>query len=75
LINIESDMDYKQAQITFIRKAEAALRPGGHLYLDFQLLFDDAEIFNSTRESGYLEGTDDMGTLGRTKSYGTSMTL
>ena len=70
LINIESDMDYKQAQITFIRKAAAALRPGGHLYLDFQLLFDDAEIFNSTRESSYFEGTDDMGTHGRTKSYG-----
>lgn len=70
LINIESGMDYKQAQITFIQKAAAALRLGGHLYLDFQLLFDDAKVFNSLKESSYFEGTDDMGTHGRTMSYG-----
>lgn len=70
LINIESGMDYKQAQITFIQKAAAALRSGGHLYLDFQLLFDDAKFFNSMKETSYFEGTDDMGTHGRTVSYG-----
>jgi SAM-dependent methyltransferase len=70
LINIESETDYKQAQITFINKAAAALRPGGHLYLDFQLLFDDAKVFNSQGESSYFEGTDDMGTFGRTVRYG-----
>ena len=70
LINIESDMDYKQAQISFIRNAAAALRPGGHLYLDFQLLFDDNKVFNSAKESSYFQGTDDMGTYGRTVSYG-----
>ena len=70
LINIESDMDYMSAQITLIQKAAAALRSGGHLYLDFQLLFDDAKFFNSLRESSYFTGTDDMGTYGRTVSYG-----
>lgn len=70
LINIESEMDYKQAQITFIKNAAAALRPGGHLYLDFQLLYDDTKVFNSLKESSYFEGTDDMGTHGRTVSYG-----
>ena len=70
LINIESDMDYKQAQIAFIQKAASALRPGGHLYLDFQLLFDDTKFFNTLKESSYFEGTDDMATHGRTVSYG-----
>lgn len=70
LINIESDADYKQAQIDLIKKAADALRPGGHLYLDFQLLWDDAGFFNSLGESSYFEGVDDMGTYGRTVSYG-----
>lgn len=70
LINIESCMDYKQAQITFIQNAAAALRPGGHLYLDFQLLYDDAKVFNCIKESNYFTGTDDFGTHGRTVSYG-----
>lgn len=70
LINIESEMDYKQAQFAFIKNAAAALRPSGHLYLDFQLLYDDAKFFNSMKEGHYFEGTDDMGTHGRTVSYG-----
>ena len=70
LINIESAMDYKQAQITFIKNAAAALRTGGYLYLDFQLLFDDNKVFNSAKQSSYFEGIDDMGTFGRTVSYG-----
>ena len=70
LINIESKMDYKQAQITFIKNAAAALRPGGHLYLDFLLLYDDTKVFNNLKESSYFKGTDDMGTHGRTVSYG-----
>ena len=70
LINIESDKDYKQAQIAFIRNAAEALRPGGHLLLDFQLLYDDAAVFNRLGESSYFTGTDDMGTTGRTVSYG-----
>lgn len=70
LINIESEMDYKEAQRAFIKNAAAALRQGGHLYLDFQLLFDDARVFNGLKERSYFKGTDDMGTHGRTVSYG-----
>lgn len=70
LINIESDMDYAKAQATFIRKASQALRPGGHLYMDFDLHANPAAIFNGLRESSYFDGTDDLGTSGRTVSYG-----
>ena len=70
LINIETDMDYAQAQQTFIHKAAMALKHGGHLFLDFDLLYDPARFFNSLRESSYFNGTDDMGTSGRIVSYG-----
>ena len=70
LINIESDLDYAVAQAEFIRRAGAALRPGGHLYLDFDLPYDPAAYFNSLGESRYFEGTDDLGTAGHTAGYG-----
>ena len=35
LFNIESDMDYKQAQELFIHKAAASLASGGHLYIGY----------------------------------------
>jgi SAM-dependent methyltransferase len=70
LINIETDMNYAEAQRTFINKAALALKHGGHLFLDFDLLYDPARFFNSLRESSYFNGTDDMGTSGRTASYG-----
>ncbi len=70
LINIESKMDYATAQKTFIRKAAAALRAGGYLYLDFDLYEDPAPFFNRLEKSSYFSGTDDLGTSGRTISYG-----
>jgi SAM-dependent methyltransferase len=70
LINIQSDMDYAQAQATFIRKAAQALHAGGHLFLDFDLHNDPAAFFNRLRESSHFSGTDDMGTYGRTVGYG-----
>lgn len=70
LINIESDMEYADAQATFIKNAAAALHPGGHLYMDFDLLFDPVSCFNRLKESCYFDGTDDLGTTGRTVSYG-----
>jgi SAM-dependent methyltransferase len=70
LINIETDMDYAETQRTFIRKAALALKQGGHLFLDFDLHYDPVHIFNSLRESSYFNGTDDMGTTGRTVGYG-----
>ena len=70
LINIESDMEYVEAQITFIKNAAAALHSGGHLYLDFDLLYDPTSCFNRLKENCYFNGTDDLGTVGRTVSYG-----
>ena len=70
LINIESDMDYAAAQAATIKKAAAALKTGGHLYMDFDLLFNPAACFNQLKESSYFNGTDDSGTTGRTVSYG-----
>lgn len=70
LINIESECDYAEAQAQIIAKAAKALKKGGHLYLDFAMHFDPATVFNSKRESNYFSGTDDMGTTGKTVSYG-----
>ena len=71
LINIEAEMDNKQAQILFINKAAQALKSGGHFYLSFNLLYNPAAVFNSSKESHYFDGgTDEMGTYGRTCSYG-----
>jgi hypothetical protein len=72
LINIESKTDYETAQRTFINKAAAALRLGGPLLLDFDLHTDASarEVFNGKKESSYFIGTDDIGTTGRSVSYG-----
>jgi hypothetical protein len=72
LINIETDADYAEAQQTFLRKAAASLRPGGHLYLDYDQHSDASAVkfFNRLGESRYFEGSDELGTSGRTVSYG-----
>lgn len=70
LINIESDLEYAEAQSLFIRKAAAALRQGGYFYLDFDLHSDPASVFGKLRESSYFVGTDELGTTGKTVSYG-----
>jgi SAM-dependent methyltransferase len=70
LINIESDKDYAEAQETVIRNAASALRPGGFLLMDIDLHSDPAAAFNRLGKSSYSQGTDDVGTSGRTISYG-----
>jgi SAM-dependent methyltransferase len=76
LINIETDMDYEEAQKTFIRKAAAALRSDGHLILDYDQHSDSSAVkfFNRLAESGRLsygsEYTDELGTGGKIISYG-----
>lgn len=70
LINIESEIDYKEAQKTLIKNAAAALRTGGHLYMDFDLHNNPTARFNRLKESSYFKGTDELGTNGRTVSYG-----
>ena len=76
LINIETETDYAEAQQTFIRKAAAALRPDGHLFLDYDQHSDASAVkfFNRLGESGRLgvdsEYTDELGTSGKFKNYG-----
>jgi SAM-dependent methyltransferase len=65
LINIESDMDYKQAQETFLKKAAACLKPGGYLYLDFDLHARPWEAFTLKKERVIFQGTDDTGVTGK----------
>ncbi|MCL2508093.1 MAG: class I SAM-dependent methyltransferase [Oscillospiraceae bacterium] len=75
LINIETGMDYKKAQEIFIRKAAAALRSGGYLYMDYDQHSDASAVkfFNRLGESSCcFKGTlaDDLGTSGKIVSYG-----
>ncbi len=65
LINIESEMNYKQAQETFIQKAAACLKPGGYLYLDFDLHARPWEVFPLKKERVIFQGTDDTGVTGK----------
>jgi len=76
LINIETETNYAEAQQTFIRKAAAALRPSGHLFLDYDQHSDASAVkfFNRLGESGRLgfdaEYADELGTIGKFKNYG-----
>jgi len=76
LINIETKLDYAEAQQIFIRKSAATLRSGGHLILDYDQHSDTSaiEFFNHLGESGRLgdESTyaDELGTSGKIKIYG-----
>ena len=69
-------MDYMAAQETFIRKASAALSPGGHLYLDYDQHSESSAVkfFSRLGESGRLgvetEYADELGTRGKFKNYG-----
>jgi SAM-dependent methyltransferase len=65
LMNIESDKDYAEAQKKFIQKSADALRPGGHVYLDFDLHVNLRDTFGSLDDSCYFNGTDDFGTSGK----------
>jgi SAM-dependent methyltransferase len=68
MINIESDMDYRQSQKLFIKKAAASLRRNGHLFLDFDCT-EKTETKQNDKERVVFEGTDDKGTYGRYVLY------
>lgn len=70
LIHIEGDTEYAQAQKLLIQKATQSLKNGAHLYLDFDLHFDPLAVFHSLEEHHYFQGTDELGTAGRSVSYG-----
>ncbi len=65
LINIETELDYKQAQQTFINKSAECLKQGGLLFLDFNLFTNPSRFFNSSGERIHFDGTDSLGTYGR----------
>lgn len=78
LINIETDIDYAEAQQTFIHKSAAALRSGGHLLLDYDQHSDTSAVkfFNHLSEKGSgrlgvdCVYADDLGTSGKFVNYG-----
>ena len=70
LYNIVSDMDYEKAQALFIRKAAAALAPGGVVYIDYQpgshcLARPERAAKSAKREWVVWEGSDSEGNFGR----------
>ena len=66
LLNIESDMDYKQSQELFIQKAANCVKQGGYMYLDFDCFFRTDEIMPEQKQERIcFEGTDDLGTYGK----------
>ena len=70
LYNIVSDMDYEKAQALFIRKAAAALAPGGVVYIDYQpgshsLARPRKAPSKSRGERVIWEGSDSGGNFGK----------
>jgi SAM-dependent methyltransferase len=65
MINIVTGGSYEEAQKLFIKKAYAAVKQGGHIYLDFDLHAHPEEVFNSGEESIIFEGYDDAGVYGK----------
>jgi SAM-dependent methyltransferase len=65
LLNIESGLDYQQAQELFIRKAADCVKTEGYMYLDFDC-YDRSEQISAIRHEWIcFEGTDDLGTYGK----------
>ena len=67
LMNIEHREDDKAAQQLFIKKAAAALKPGGHFFVAYDVYPDPEKIFagESKITKGYFAGTDDTGVYGQ----------
>jgi SAM-dependent methyltransferase len=70
MLNIESDMDNIDSERLFIQKAAKALKPGGHIFMDFDLHNNSPEFFGYTGEKSRWQGTDDLGTTGQINFYG-----
>ena len=65
LINIVSDMNYKEAQKLFIKKAYNSLKLNGRLYLDFGCFAHPENFFENSEEKTVFEGTDSFGYSGK----------
>jgi SAM-dependent methyltransferase len=65
LINIESSMDYKEAQKLFIKKSYNSLKFNGHLYIDFNCFSHPEKIFENSDERIIFEGVDSFENYGK----------
>lgn len=65
MLNLVTDWDYKQAQKQLIQRAHDALRPGGHLLLDFDCPDSLNAYLGDAAEWVCFDGNDDRGTYGR----------
>lgn len=69
LLNIVSDMDYKQAQELMIKKSADALVSGGHVLVDYGYTFHPEKWFNNPSPNLVWQGTDSEGNFGRMILY------
>jgi len=65
LVNIVSDMNYKEAQKLFIKKAYNSLKPNGRLYIDFGCFAHPENFFGNSEEKTIFQGTDNFGYSGK----------
>lgn len=65
LINIISNMNYKEAQKLFIKKAYKSLKTNGHIYLDFDCFTQPEKFFGNSDERIIFEGIDGFGNYGK----------
>lgn len=69
LINIVSDINYKEAQKLFIKKAYDSLKTNGHVYIDFNCFSNPQKSFINPNERTIFEGTDSFGNYGKSSIY------
>lgn len=62
---ITGETDYMAAQQLFLRRAHEALRPGGHLFLDFDCVDWPTSAWEDAQPWVCFDGTDERGTYGR----------
>lgn len=65
LMDIRTDLDYREAQKLLIRKAATCVKPGGRMYLDYDCRFQRARQSSEKGETILYEGADDRGAYGR----------
>lgn len=66
LLNIESNIDYKQSQQILIQKAADSVKQGGHMYLDFDCFIRPNKVTQGKRKEWVcFEGNDDLETFGQ----------
>ena len=73
LFNIVSDaMSYSAAQRLLIDKAAAALRPGGHVFIDYGYTLHPERWFSDSAPRVIWEGPDSDGNMGRMTLLGST---